>query len=311
MNIQQFKYILAVVEYKNFELAADKCFVTQSTLSTMISKFEEELGFKIFDRKKKPVALTREGEGIVDRLRFILHGIDHLEEFSKELRGEVSGNLSISVIPTVAPYLLPLFLQQFANQFPKLKIKVREQTTEEIIRNIKSRELDIGILSVPLNEKQISEIHLYDEPFILYDRSGSVKKKVNARHVDMSNLFLLEEGHCLRNQVLQFCDLNLGHVKNKLNFDFKAGSIDSLMRFVKSNQAMTLIPYLASLEMSKEDESCLRTFSNPVPYRSIGLVFHRHFVRRKILEMLEREIKSGVQKEIKFNSSSGEKLMPR
>ena len=162
MNIQQFKYILAVAEHRHFELAAEKCFVTQSTLSTMISKFEDELGIQVFDRKKKPVGLTNEGELIIDQLKIILNNIDQLDELKHELKGEVKGKLTMAVIPTIAPFLLPLFLQDFANRFPDLVIEVRELTTKEILRQLKSRELDIGILSTPINDSEIKEVDLYD-----------------------------------------------------------------------------------------------------------------------------------------------------
>jgi LysR family hydrogen peroxide-inducible transcriptional activator len=166
MNIQQFQYVLAVHEYQHFELAAEKCFVTQSTLSTMISKFEDEIGIKIFDRKKKPVQLTTEGLEIVKQLQVISKNIAAFKELTQELKGEITGTLSLSVIPTVAPFLLPLFLQDFARKFPNLNIVVREETTSEIIRKLKSRALDIGILSTPITDKEILEYPLYDEPFL-------------------------------------------------------------------------------------------------------------------------------------------------
>jgi LysR family hydrogen peroxide-inducible transcriptional activator len=173
MNIQQLQYVLAVAENRHFELAAQKCFITQSTLSTMISKFEDEIGLQIFDRKNKPVSITTEGQIIIEQLKNIINDIEQLNELVKEIKGEIKGNLSISVIPTIAPYLLPLFMQSFASKFPDLNIKVKEQTTHEIIRNLKSRELDIGIISIPVEDKDIVEHKLYDEPFVFYDAGNT------------------------------------------------------------------------------------------------------------------------------------------
>jgi hypothetical protein len=187
MNIQQFQYILAVAEHKHFEIAAEKCCITQSTLSTMISKFEDEIGFKIFDRKKKPVQLTNEGKIILEQLTIIVNNIDQLKELTNEVKGEVTGSLTLSVIPTIAPFLLPLFLQDFATKFPNLKIKIREETTSEIVRKLKSRELDIGILSVPLNDKEIIEIKLYDEPFLFFDAENEMNEHITFKNIKRTN----------------------------------------------------------------------------------------------------------------------------
>ena len=132
MTIQQFKYVLAVVDLKNFEAASERCFVTQSTLSTMISRFEDEIDVKIFNRKTKPVSITLEGEQIINRLRIVIHEVESLKNVIQELKGEMVGELRIGVIPTVAPYLLPLFLTKFASRFPKINIIIKEMTTTQI-----------------------------------------------------------------------------------------------------------------------------------------------------------------------------------
>ena len=167
MNIQQFQYILAVVDLKNFESAADKCFVTQSTLSTMIGRFEDEIGVKIFNRKTKPVSITTEGELIIERLRIVLNEIDALNNVVQELKGEMVGNLKIGIIPTIAPYLLPLFLPEFASRFPAIKISVREMTTAQIQQALRIRTIDLGILALPLHDDSLEEISLFSEPFLL------------------------------------------------------------------------------------------------------------------------------------------------
>lgn len=295
MNIQQFKYILAVAEYRHFELAAEKCFVTQSTLSTMISKFEDELGIQVFDRKKKPVGLTNEGELIIDQLKIILNNIDQLDELKHELKGEVKGKLTMAVIPTIAPFLLPLFLQDFANRFPDLVIEVRELTTKEILRQLKSRELDIGILSTPINDTEIKEVDLYEEPFVLYDRSLKYPDSIAPEMLDLSELWLMEEGHCFRTQVLKLCDINQQLKKSNLNFDFKAGSIDSLLRFVRANRASTLLPYLATTDFDDVEKCYVKRFESPMPSRKVGLVVHQYFVKHKVLQMLQTHILQAVE----------------
>ncbi len=310
MNIQQFKYILAVEEHKHFEVAAEKSHITQSTLSTMISKFEDELGIRIFDRKKKPVQVTNEGAVIIEQLKVIVNNIEQLNEITKEVKGEITGTLTLSVIPTLAPFLLPLFLQDFASKFPNLNIKVREEPTSEIMRKLKSRELDIGLLSIPLKDKEILELKLFDEPFLYFDAKAATPKNVSANKIKVENLCLMEEGHCLRTQVLRLCEVNATQSASKLNFEYKAGSIDSLLRFVKANKASTLLPYLATQEFSPQEKAHLSEFKAPVPYRTIGLVVHRHFVKKKLLEALQREIIEKVSLIIPHLDLEGEMLLP-
>lgn len=310
MNIQQFQYVLSVAENRHFELAAQKCFITQSTLSTMISKFEDEIGITIFDRRKKPVNITREGEAVIRQLRMITREIDHLKELTKEIKGEIKGKLTISVIPTIAPSLLPLFIQGFAVKFPELNIEVKEQTTAEIIRQLKSRELDIGIISTPVMERDILEYDLYDEPFVFYDAGQSGRERISIKQLNMDSLCLLEEGHCMRTQIISLCDAHKKNIKNKLNFEYKAGSIDSLLRFVNVNDASTLLPYLSTLDLSQMEKAHISRFTDPVPFRSVGLVVHRHFVKKRILKMLEGEILEKVLKLLPQKELSGEKLVP-
>lgn len=310
MNIQQFKYILAVAEYRHFELAAEKCFVTQSTLSTMISKFEDELGIQVFDRKKKPVGLTNEGELIIDQLKIILNNIDQLDELKHELKGEVKGKLTMAVIPTIAPFLLPLFLQDFANRFPDLVIEVRELTTKEILRQLKSRELDIGILSTPINDSEIKEVDLYEEPFVLYDRALKYPDLIAPEMLDLGELWLMEEGHCFRTQVLKLCDINQQLKKSNLNFDFKAGSIDSLLRFVRANRASTLLPYLATTDFDLVEKSYVKKFEEPIPTRKVGIIVHQYFVKTTVLSLLKNQIEAAVLPLLTNGSINSKTLNP-
>lgn len=299
MNIQQFQYVLAVVDLKNFEAAAEKCFVTQSTLSTMIRKFEGEIGIKIFNRKTKPVSITAEGKEIIKRLRIVLNEIDALENLVQELKGEMIGELKIGIIPTIAPYLLPLFLTDFASTFPKVKMVVKEMTTAQIQKELKIRNIDIGILALPLEDPQLEETPLYSEPFLLYDCSGEiVNDKVSVGNLDYSKLCLLQEGHCLRTQVQRICDLSNESTKTGLNFEFESGSMDSLLRITEARKGMTILPYLASIDVTKKVKNKLVEFSAPVPVRSVGLITHKFFVKKKLLIELKNTIQKSVDEYI-------------
>ena len=283
MNIQQFQYVLAVAETRHFETAASKCFITQSTLSTMISKLEDEINIKLFDRKKKPVELTKEGKLIIEHFKTIIKDIQQLDELTSEIKGELKGNLNIVV---------------------------REEPTKEIIRQLKSRDLDLGIVSIPINDEDITETHLYDEHFVYYNAQKTTSKNSKVEDLNIEKLFLLEEDHCMRTQVIKLCEIKNLNLTTKLNFDYKAGSIDSLIRFVKANKASTLLPYLSSMDLSASDKKHISEFSKPIPFRSVGIITHRHFVKKKLLEKLAAEIQSKITKFIVPKTKNGERLNP-
>lgn len=295
MNIQQFQYVLAVVDSKNFELAAEKCFVTQSTLSTMIGRFENEIGIKIFNRKTKPVSITKEGTKIIERLRIVNNEVASLENVIQELKGEMVGELKMAIIPTIAPYLLPLFLSKFANQFPLVRVIVKEMPTSEIIKSLKNRSIDIGLLALPIEDPELVERELYSEPFLVYDcRENDKPSSISVGNLDYSNLWLLQEGHCLRSQVYQICEQLNSSQKCNQNFEFESGSMDSLLRFTKANRGLTIIPYLASLDILVEENENIIPFNSPTPVRSVGLLTHKFFVKKKLANELSKIIKESV-----------------
>ena len=295
MNIQQFQYILAVVELRNFEAAADRCCVTQSTLSTMIRRFESEIGIKIFNRKNKPVTITSEGQQIIDRLRVINNEVESLENVIQELKGEMVGELRIGVIPTIAPYVLPSFLSEFAAKFPRVNIVVKEMTTSQIRKDLKGRMLDIGLLAIPIGDEELDEHPLYSEPFLLYScEDEKPADKIKLDDLDYSKLCLLQEGHCLRSQVRQICELYDRKCNTDSNFIFESGSMDSLLRFTKANKGFTIIPYLASLDLPREESCNFVEFIDPVPVRSVGLLTHKYFVKHRMLEELRDMIREKI-----------------
>ncbi|MCK8523070.1 LysR substrate-binding domain-containing protein [Aquimarina sp. D1M17] len=295
MNIQQYQYVLAVVNSKNFELAAEKCFVTQSTLSTMINKFENEIGIKIFNRKTKPVTVTKEGEKIIERLQIIVNEIDLLTNVIQEIKGEMIGSLKIGIIPTLAPYLLPLFITDFVENFPKVNISVRELNTSQIQDQLLKRNLDIGILALPLKHKELTEYPLFEEPFLIYDcTEENTKSKVSPPDLKFSKMCLLEEGHCLRTQVYDICELSAKYMKTPSNFKFESGSMESLLRITESRKGITILPYLANRLLNHNEKSRINEFKDPVPVRSIGLVTHNFFVKKVLSEELARLIQTSV-----------------
>ncbi|MEO0404863.1 MAG: LysR substrate-binding domain-containing protein, partial [Bacteroidota bacterium] len=274
----------------------EKCFVTQSTLSTMINKLEREVGVRIFNRKTKPVTVTSEGQQLIERMRIIMNEVDLLKNVIQEIKGEMVGKFTIGVIPTVAPYLLPLFLERFAIAFPKVLIKVKEMPTATIQKEISARNIDIGILALPLNQKDLKEISMYEEPFLLYDCSEDEKpEEVAINELEFERLSLLEEGHCLRTQVHEICKISEEARAKNVNYQFESGSMESLVRITQSRKGMTVLPYLAVDSLQPDQQKNLVNFSAPVPSRDIGIVTHQYFAKQVLLQGLVQYIQQGIQ----------------
>jgi LysR family transcriptional regulator, hydrogen peroxide-inducible genes activator len=294
MNFQQLEYILAVDATRHFVSAAEKCNVTQATLSMMIKKLEEELGIKIFDRSRVPVVPTDLGQKILAQARIILHERSKINAIIEVEQKELRGELRIGIIPTLAPYLLPLFLNDFLIEHPLVTLQVSELTTDEIIRRLEVNELDAGILAIPLHQHGLMEQHLFYEEFVLYGPSADnvMKKKfVLPKDIDVNRLWLLEEGHCLREQVINLCELK-SRERSMHQLDFAAGSIETLRRMVEMNQGLTILPSLSLKYLTAAQLKSVRHFKSPAPVRQVGIVTARYFVKEKLIEALKESILS-------------------
>jgi LysR family hydrogen peroxide-inducible transcriptional activator len=292
MNLQQLEYIVAVDRFRHFAKAADTCFVTQPTLSMMIKKLEDELGIELFDRKKQPVEPTREGAEIILRARQVLAEVAHLKEYAAELKGEVTGDLHLGIIPTLAPYLLPLFLKPFSQKYPHLKLYLKEMVTNDIIAKLKTGELDMGILATPLHDPALTEHPLFYEEFFAYaSKSEKLGKKkfLAPKEINLDHLWLLEEGHCLRNQVFNLCELKKQETTSD-NLHYEAGSIETLINLVDKYEGLTIIPHFATLNLSPKQKENVREFAEPKPVREISVVVTKSYPRRKMLQHLKEEI---------------------
>lgn len=300
MNLQQMQYIVAVDTYRHFVTAAQKCHVTQASLSTMIKKLEEELNVKIFDRSKYPAVPTSIGRKIIEQARIVVREAERIKEIVQEEAAQTSGELRLGIIPTLAPYLIPLFLPKFLQNHPKIKLQISELTTHEIVERIKRDQLDAGILAVPLNDENLVEAPLFDEEFVVYcsKNDDKLKKKyLVPDDLDISRLWLLDEGHCMRNQVVNLCALKRSE-RSIHQFDLSAASIETLKKVVDMNEGITVLPYLAIHELPPQQKKNIRLFKEPAPARKIGLVSFRYFVKEKLLQALIEEILTGTPPEM-------------
>lgn len=308
MTLTQLGYILAVDRCRNFAQAAKESFVTQPTLSMQIQKLEDYLQIIIFDRSKTPVEPTPMGKKVLEHARKVMQASQQLEELSKSLRGEVSGEFVLGVIPTLAPYILPLFVQKFVEEFPEVELKIYEYQTDEIIRLLKDGKIDAGILAAPLEVKEISEEHLFYEPFRIFlspSHELLKKKSLDEKDLDMKEAWLLKEGHCLRAQALELCQYNKVSNSDR-HLYFEAGSLETLVNMVKSSRGFTVLPYLASVNLSTADQKLLKEFKNHVPVRDVCFVTGPHSMKKSIEKALVKVITKNIPKELKKESSKTE-----
>lgn len=306
MTLVQLEYIVAVDTHRHFAAAAQACFVTQPTLSMQIQKLEEELGVKIFDRSKQPVLPTENGLPIIEQARRILAEKNHLNEMIENKKGIVNGELKIGIIPTLAPYLLPLFIQSFTQKNPHIKLHVYELTTDIILARLKDGRIDVGILVTPLHENGISEMPLFYEEMVAYvSKKNMAYKKtyVLPKDIDPTKLWLLEEGHCFRSQIMNLCELRT--ISNEhSHFAYEASSLETLKKMVDLYDGITVLPELATADLTNKQLQQIRHFKHPAPVREVSLAIHRNFVKRRLIDILKHEIMSCIPQKIKKNKKA-------
>ncbi|MBJ6368484.1 LysR substrate-binding domain-containing protein [Snuella sedimenti] len=294
MTITQLYYVLAVAENQNFTKAAEKCFVTQPTLSMQIQKLEEQLDVQIFDRTKKPIELTEVGKKIVTQARNIVNESYRIQDIVDQQKGFIGGEFKLGIIPTVMPTLLPMFLKNFIKKHPKVKLKIEELTTEEIISRIKEGHLDAAIAATPLEDENIKERVLYYEPFVCYIPQNHrlySNNKIDVSDLDINDMLLLEDGHCFRDGVINLCKA----LKNNTDesFQLESGSIETLIKLSNEGLGMTLLPFLHTLDINEKEKESLHYFNEPIPAREVSIIYHKSELKIQIIEALQ-DIISGI-----------------
>jgi len=296
ITLVQLQYIVAVDKYRNFARASEACFVTQPTLSMQIKKLEDDLGIIIFDRSKKPVMATEVGRLIIDQARTALGHTDEILEIIKEFNQNISGVVRIGIIPTLAPYLLPRFAGPFKKKYPEVQFMIREMVTDRIAAELMRDELDAGIFVTPYNDGRLKEWPLFYEEMKIYASSGHrllEKQQVLVKDVETPEIWLLSDGHCFRDQVINLCSIP-ELPESELPFEFEGGSLETLMKIIDKEGGFTLLPELAVLELSESRQTQVKSFGNYTPLREVSLVFSRHFVKERLLKLLFEEIRASV-----------------
>ena len=299
MTLQQLEYILAVDKCRHFGKAADVCNVTQPTLSAMIGKLEEELNVKIFDRTRQPISPTPVGELVIRQAQEVLYQSNRIKDIIEEERHSLTGIFRVGILPTIAPYLLPRFFPQLMKKYPQLDIRVREMKTSEIKKALAEGELEAGILAKLAGLEEFAETHLCYEKYVGYvSREDKLFGQSIIRTSDVAgskDLWLLDEGHCFRDQMVRFCQMK-GAQTSQLAYNL--GSIETFMRMVESGKGITFIPELAADQLNEIQQELVRPFAVPIPTRQLVLITQPHFVRQTVIDTLVNEIQASVPKDM-------------
>ena len=294
MTLQQLEYVMAISKIGNFAKAADLCKVTQPTLSTMVQKLEDELGVKIFDRSHQPIRPTSIGKLVIEQARMTLEQAGRIKEVVAEARTTMSGTFRIGILPTIAPYLLPKFFPLMRKRYPNLDLRIIEMKTADIKHAIPASEIDAGIVALLPGMDEFRQTSLFYEQFYAYVSEGSKlfeKEVIRTSDLEGNELWLLDEGHCFRDQLLRFCQLKSAQMSQTT---FRLGTLETFMRIVESGRGLTVIPALAVEQLSEPRRRLVRPFAIPCPTRHIGLLSNHDCIRQSVIEAISKEIRESV-----------------
>lgn len=294
MNIQQLQYIIALDRYKNFTKASESCFITQATLSTMIRRLEEELNVVLFDRKTNPVITTEIGKEIIKEAEKALVHIQNINSLPNQNTSQPKGEVRIGIIPTIGNSLLPIILKPILEAYPQIELSILELTTENIIGQLRDYRLDFGIISTPIQQTDFHTDILYYEPLKVYGDLGANKRYVLTSDLSEETHWLLEDGHCIRDQVMHYCSLQN---KSQLpqNLKFESGSFETLLNMVDSFGGLTILPELYVNTLSQKRKERILEFASPAPVREVSLISYRPEAKRNIGDLISEKIKSLVK----------------
>ena len=298
MTLQQLEYVMAVFRFRHFAKAAEHCGVTQPTLSSMVQKLEDELGVKLFDRKSQPIAPTPTGRLVVEQAWKVSLRARKLKETVEEEKHSLQGTFTIGILPTIAPYLIPRFFPQLMRTYPDMDVRIVEMKTEDMKRALVRGDVDAGILAQLEGLDEFESIPLFYEQFFAYVAEGDpLFEKESIKTADLTGeyLWLLDEGHCFRDQLVKFCHLKAASAAKKA---YTLGSIETFMRIVESGKGLTFIPELAVYQLEEKQRRLVRPFAIPVPTREIVMITGKNFIRKTLRSLLVEEIQAGIPKDM-------------
>jgi LysR family hydrogen peroxide-inducible transcriptional activator len=314
ITLTQLEYALAVEKHRHFGKASEACSVSQPTLSQQIQKLEDEIGIVLFDRMKKPILPTQEGVLFLEQSRSVLREHRKLLHVSRQAQGgEIAGDFRLAVIPTISSHLLPLFLKSFSKAFPRVELFIEEMKTSTILSDLQSDRLDGAILATPIRGDEFKVHPLYYEPFFVYmsPEHPLLKKKVLSREdLDATQIWLLQDGHCFKDQILSFCSFPADVESALANIHFQSGSLDTLRRMIRSNRGYTLIPAMMALALDKKEFAAhVRPFKAPIPVREVSFVYRRDHWKLSIIKSIEEAVQKALPAEIHLKPERGQNVL--
>lgn len=304
MTLQQLEYIVAVYRTRHFVKAAEACGVTQPTLSAMIQKLEAELDVKLFERSSQQVVPTPIGKVVVEQAWKVLNRARKLKDIVAEEKKSLTGTFRLGILPTIAPYLLPRFFPRLMRENSSLEIRVVEMKTADIRRAIDRGEIDAAVMVDTGDLDDYALTTLFYEQFLAYvSPSDQLSAKKSIKTSDLSNelLWLLDEGHCFRDQLVKYCQLKAAKSSQSA---YSLGSIETFMRIVENGQGVTFIPELATMQLTPTQKELVRPFAIPIPTREVVMATSKAFVRQSLLNMIVGQIRNSVpEKMLKLNNT--------
>ena len=304
MTLQQLEYIVAVYRTRHFVKAAETCGVTQPTLSAMIQKLEAELDVKLFERSSQQVMPTAIGKVVVEQAWKVLNRARKLKDIVAEEKKSLTGTFRLGILPTIAPYLLPRFFPRLMRENSSLEIRVVEMKTADIRRAIDRGEIDAAVMVDTGDLDDYALTTLFYEQFLAYvSPSDQLSAKKSIKTSDLSNelLWLLDEGHCFRDQLVKYCQLKAAKTSQSA---YSLGSIETFMRIVENGQGVTFIPELATMQLTPPQKELVRPFAIPIPTREVVMATSKAFVRQSLLNMIVGQIRNSVpEKMLKLNNT--------
>jgi len=290
IKLKDLRYLVAVADTGHFGRAAERCFVSQPTLSAQLKKLEEYLGVPLVERQPRKALLTPAGAEIVARARRIVEASDEVVSIAQAHREPLAGRLRVAFLPTIGPYLLPMVAPKLRKELPRLELMLYEYQTATMLERLRSGDIDMGILALPVEMDGLAARALYDEPFVVAapnDHPLAARKQLKISDLQGVTLLLLEDGHCLRDQALDVCNRIAVHEKQ----DFRATSIETLRQMVASGAGVTLMPELATRGSHAAPRGLVfRPFVKPIPTRSIGAVWRKSSPRTLAIDAVARVI---------------------
>lgn len=296
ITLKQIHYALMVEKKLHFKKASDACYISPSTLSNAIFEMESQLGFQVFERTNKKVIVTNIGKIFLDKAKNIKSGIDEINQLSESQNNSLTMPINLGIIPTIGPYFIPLVLPTLQQKFPDLKLKIVEAQSSALIEKVNNGEIDMAILAMPYKIDGLVSFKFWEENFYHITRSTDLRRdKIKAKDIDISNLMLLDDGHCLKSHVLAACK-----IETNKQYSMEASSLITLTQLVAGGMGSTLVPHMAIDQLVNSNSLIDKALlDEPGPHRELAIIIRPSYSSIESVELLSEVFSSSLLKNTK------------